>query len=173
MSNSLPEVSTRVQQMNAALRAHYTLSPLVHIEQLCDQKRMAALATTADELHTAQLAVFAAFNDFNFCYSHGGNQITYNFLAGLYGSLAKRLKEWAAMFKKYNKQPEIVSFGQFAADHALNVDVYAMMKSDFAGAEPVFKSRHEELLLKYPLFTTWGSVEFDWDTINARFKQAR
>lgn len=154
------------------IKGAYTLSPFVHLSETVNEKRMNTLFKPLNELYDAQLALFATFTEFRYCYTFGSGCTTNYYLASLYGSWAKRAKEFSALLKKHSSQPEIAEYYQFMQEH-LKTDVYAMMKQDFINSIVAFAKRRAIDVAKYPKWDKWEPLELDWEIVNARFKAAK
>ena len=154
------------------IKRAYTLSPFVHLTEIVNEKRMNTLFKPLNELYDAQLALFATFTEFRYCYTFGSGCTTNHYLAGLYGAWAKRAKEFSALLKKHAAQPEIVEYYQIMQTF-LKRDVYAMMKHDFIESAHAFSNRRLVDEAKYPEWTLWEPLEVDWEVINKRFKDAK
>lgn len=155
-----------------AFGRYYNLSPQANLDNQVDQKRMKVLSPILDELHNAQMALSELYKEFRYCHAYGCGQTTFHYMASLYGSLAKRVKEFTALVKKHSSQPEIAKYYD-NLPNVIHLDVYQLMRDDFEAALPVFQARREADILKYPTWTNWEPVEADWEIVNARFKQAK
>lgn len=150
---------SQILEFQKTLVDRWVLSPAAVIE--VDQKRMKALEKPIADSYESQIALLGSFADINFCYSHCGNRVTFTFLAGVYGKIAKRVKDMNIILRHTKKQPEIAEY----YGDLLNVDVYEMMKHDFAVAQPIFESRR--------MHDSWDTTEPDWEAINLAFKSAK
>lgn len=154
------------------IKGAYTLSPFVHLNETVNEKRMNTLFKPLNELYDAQLALFATFTEFRYCYTFGSGCTTNYYLAGLYGSWAKRAKEFSAILKKHSAQPEIAEYYQMMQGY-LKTDIYAMMKRDFINCIVAFASRRAVDITKYPEWDNWEPLELDWEIVNKKFKEAK
>lgn len=169
-SVKMPSVMTLV--VHESLQSHYTLSPFVHLESKVEMKRMNTLSKALNELYDAQLALFAAFGEFRYCYTFGSGCTTKHYLAGLYGSLNNRAKDFKALLNKHGKQPEIAEYYHLMSAF-LKTDFYTLMKDDFTAAEPAFADRRKLDEAKYPEWTHWEPLEVDWEVANNQYKKAK
>lgn len=151
---------SQILEFHQKLLAAWPLSPVAVIE--VDQKRMKALEKPIVDSYESQINLLASFADINFCYSHCGNRVTFTFLAGVYGRIAKRVKEMNAILRHTTKQPELAGYYGNVLD---SVDVYVMMKADFEHYQPIFESRR--------LDAFWDTTEPDWEAVNTAFKSAK
>lgn len=169
-SVELPRVSSLV--LHESIMSAYTLSPFAHLDTVVDQKRMKTLEKPFNDLYEAQLALFASFTEFRYCYKYGSGCTTNHYLAGLYGTWAKRAKEFGILLKKHANQKEIADYYVHMMAF-VKVDVYEAMKHDFVSTIVAFAARRAVDMAKYPEWDQWEPLALDWEVVNKRYKEAK
>lgn len=160
-----------ILEFHEMMRDTWRLSPGAVLGEMVDDKRMRAIKAAVSEVYDASFPLTAgtAFADINFCYEHGGNHITFSYLAGVYGRVAGALKWFNQKYRKHAKIPELTSYYRGGFER---YDVYAAMKEDFDVALELFSQRREAEKLRWPDFQEWEPVEVRWDVVNENFKAA-
>lgn len=160
-----------ILEYHEKMRETWRLSPAAVLADSVDEKRMRAIKPAISEVYDASFPLTAGtvFADINFCYEHGGNHITFSYLAGVYGRAAGALK-W--LNRKMQKHSKIAELTGYYAGVDLKYDVYAAMKEDFAEALEIFKLRRHIEEKRWPNFHEWEPVEVRWDVVNENFKAA-
>lgn len=164
----------RVTALHVLMKTSYPLSPHVYFDDSCDPKRQKVLGLIAGELFDAQLALAAAFREFDFVYATGAGSTPFHYLAGQYGSLNLRIKEMKALVKKHGKQQEVVDYFRVLESCVLNISPYDLMKSDFEMMMSVFKQRRKEDIRRFPQNgVMWETLDIDWELVKKNFKEAK
>ena len=164
----------RVTALRILMKTSYPLSPHVYFDEYCDSKRQKVLGAIAGELFDAQLALAAAFREFDFVYATGAGSTPFHYLAGQYGSLNLRIKEMKALVKKHGKQEEVVDYFRVLDSCVLNISPYDLMKSDFEMMKPVFQQRRRIDVKRFPQNNMlWEKMEIDWELANKNYKEAK
>lgn len=160
-----------ILEFHEMVRETWRLSPAAVLAETVDEKRMRAIKSAISEVYDASFPLTAGtvFADINFCYEHGGNYITFSYLASVYGRIAGALKWFNQKYRKHVKLPEITSYYRGGFE---KYDVYAAMKEDFEMALKLFLQRREAEKLRWPDFNEWEPVEVRWDVVNENFKVA-
>lgn len=160
-----------ILEFHEMVRETWRLSPAAVLSEMVDEKRMRVIKPAISEVYDASFPLTAGtvFADINFCYEHGGNHITFSYLAGVYGRIAGALKWFNQKYRKHVKIPELTSYYRGGYER---YDVYAAMKEDFEMALNLFMIRHELERQCWPEFNAWEPVEIRWDVVNERFKAA-
>lgn len=135
-------------------------------------KRMNTVSPALNELYDAQVRMVSDYQEMRVVYKLGFNFNAFNVLAPLYAKLEKNVKEFQRLLKKHSSHPEVVEYYK-SAESELPVNVYDMMKEDFAAFEKVTTVRIAEAKASDPHWTLWDSELPNWETVNQLYKNAK
>lgn len=169
--------------MLAQIKEKYSLSPLAVMSYEFDSegdikksqvflKRLNQMTPVLEELYTAQHKIYMTLNEMPVIFKLGFSKVCFNALAPIYSQLDKNIKEFKRVLKKGSSFTEVVEFFK-EAEAIFDVNVYEMMKSDFAEFQPTVDERMAVTKATYTNFDLWDSTEVDWVVVNQRYKEAK
>lgn len=134
--------------------------------------RLRTISNNFDAMYQHQHQVMSSFVEIPCVAKLACNENAFNYLAPIYARIAIACKNFRKAYKENENVPEVKEYFKEAYD-MLEINVYQMMKDDFAILQPIVAERMENDKKKFKDFSCAYSSDINWEVVNEQFKKTK
>lgn len=134
--------------------------------------RLRTISPNFDAMYQHQFQVMSSFSEISCVSKLACNENAFNYLAPIYAKIAIACKNFRKAYKENEKVPELKEYFKEAYD-MLDINVYQMMKDDFAVLQPIVHERMENDKKRFKNYDPVYSSYINWELVNENFKKTK